>query len=57
MLNKAPKSLRMSALSILSFFPQISGFRKAEKSKAIKMLNVLEVGAHTMWRMVAEHAS
>jgi len=38
MLTKAPNSLGMSALSILILFPQIKGFRKAKKSKALKML-------------------
>ena len=57
MLSKPSKSHQTNVLSTLMFFPQISGLRKAEKSKAIKMLNVLEVGAHTMQRVVADHAS
>ena len=55
MLAKASMPHKMDALSILNLFPKISDFRKAEKSKALKMLNVFEVGAPTMCQADGGH--
>ena len=54
MLSKLSKPPKVSALSILIFFPYVRGFRKGKKRKALKMLNVTELGAPTRCLALAD---